>query len=296
MSFPTRRTFLQTAVAAIVSFLLPRGLRTGENPRSFWFLRTVTGESWEATDPIQWCLENARQPVLARASERLVTLDAADPQRVIRLVARRCELNLLEVRPGRVVVHFWGQQGQADLRPFFKHHALARQGVEVVLIDRKREVSMVQHGDDFLYGEPLAQDWPLKIYLRKWQRRHVEETHDWTAAPRTWAGFAWKGIEPNRIPWAAMKSAWRRTTPALCLNCDQPTILTNFGFPFSGMFNRCPRFLHVCGKCWRMFEDNSVTDVPRWMVANLDAQVWPDYDMVWDRKRKWEPPGDQVTG
>ena len=38
MSFPSRRTFLQTAVAAVASFFLPRGLRAGENSRSFWFL------------------------------------------------------------------------------------------------------------------------------------------------------------------------------------------------------------------------------------------------------------------
>jgi hypothetical protein len=36
-------------------------------------------------------------------------------------------------------------------------------------------------------------------------------------------GFAWKDIEPNRIPWAALKSAWRRTS-LVCLNCDRPTL------------------------------------------------------------------------
>ena len=93
--------------------------------------------------------------------------------------------------------------------------------------------------------------------------------------------------------WAALKSAWRRPTPLICLNCDQPTLLSNFGFPWSGMFNRRPFFIHVCGKCRRLFEDRSVKDVPRWMVANLDADVLPDYDMVWDRTKKWEPPGER---
>ena len=87
-----------------------------------------------------------------------------------------------------------------------------------------------------------------------------------------------------------MKSAWRRTTPPLCLNCDQPTLLTNFGYPWSGMFNRRPFFIHACWRCRRLFEDRSVTDVSRWLVANLDTGVWPDYDMVWDRTREWEPP------
>jgi hypothetical protein len=291
MSFPSRRSFLKTAGAAVASFFLPRGLRAGENSRSFWFLHTPTGESWAVADPVSWCLGNAQQPILERARERLVTLDTADPERVIRLVVRRCKLNLLELRPGRVVVHHWGQQGRADLRPFFKQHGLARKGVRVAPIDRKREVDTLQHGDDFLFGERLRRDWPWKVYWSKWQRRGVEEPDDWTAAPCTWAGFGWEGIEPNRIPWAALKSAWRRTAPLLCLNCDQPTLLTNFGFPWSGMFNRYPRFLSVCGRCRRLFEDNSVTDVAKWMVTNLDAEVWPDFDMVWDRARPWEPPG-----
>ena len=118
----------------------------------------------------------------------------------------------------------------------------------------------------------------------------TEEPGDWTAAPHTWSGFAWEGIEPNRIPWAALKSAWRRTTPLTCLNCDQPTLLTNFGFPWSGMLNRRLLFIHTCGKCRRLFEDRSVGDVGKWIVKNLEAEVWPDYDMVWDRTRTWEPP------
>jgi hypothetical protein len=140
MSFPTRRTFLQTVLAAVASLFLPRGVRAGGRP-GFWFLHTETGASWPVTDPVTWALANAHQPILERARERLVTLDTTDPQRVIRLVTRRCKLNLLELRPGRVVVHFWGSQGQGDLRPFFKRHGLATKGVRVTLIDRKREAS-----------------------------------------------------------------------------------------------------------------------------------------------------------
>jgi hypothetical protein len=285
MSFPTRRTFLQTALAAAASLFLPRFLLAKGNPRSFWFLHAPTGESWAVDDPVAWLLENARQPILERARERLVTLDAADPQRVIRLVVRRCGLNLLELRPGRVVVLHWGLQGRADLRPFFKQHGLARKGVKIALLDRKRESRTHQHGDDFLFGERLPLFWPWKAYWRKCQRRGVEEPDDWTAAPYSWSGYGWEGVEPGGIPWAALKSGWRRTSGLLCLNCDQPTLLVNFGFPWSGMFNRRPFFINVCGRCRRLFEDQSVTDVPGWMVANLDAGVWPDYDMVWDRTR-----------
>jgi hypothetical protein len=288
MSFPTRRTFLQTALAAAASLLLPRFLLTRGN--SIWFLHTSSGEAWAVDDPVAWSLEHAREPILERARERLVTLNATDPQRVIRLVVRRCRLNLLELGPGRVVVQFWGTQGQGDLRPFFKQHGLAMKGVQVALLDRKREVSTPRHGNDFLFGQPVPPFWPWKAYQTKWQRRAVGEPDDWTPAPCSGSNYCWEGVEQGRIPWAALKSAWRRTTPLICLNCDQPTTLVNFGFPWSGMFNRRPLLVHACGRCRRLFEDRSVGDVGKWIVANLDAEVWPDYDMVWDRTREWEPP------
>ncbi len=72
----------------------------------------------------------------------------------------------------------------------------------------------------------------------------------------------------------------------MCLNCDQPTILTNFGYPWTGLLNRSAKFVHVCGTCRRSFRDDSVKDVPGWMAANLDAEVRPDYEMVWDRRVK----------
>jgi hypothetical protein len=220
----------------------------------------------------------------------------ADPQRVIRLVVRRCRLNLLELRPGRVVVHFWGTQGQADLRPFFKQHSLAKQGVEVFLIDRKRETTTAQTGADFLYGERLGEAFPLDVYLEKRRRRAVEEPDDWTAAPHTWSGYAWNGVEPNRIPWAALKSAWRRTTPMLCPNCDEPTTLTNFGLPQWGMFNREARFVHACRQCRRRFQDYSIDrfDVATWLVSNLDAEVLPDFILWMGKPVRWMPPASDT--
>jgi hypothetical protein len=285
----SRRTFLKTVAAALASFLLPRSLRAEGRPR-FWFIHTETGAFWPVVDPVVWCLDNARQPILERASAGLLKLTPADGQRIIRLVTRRCKLNLLELRPGRVVVHHWGQQGQADLHPFFKHHGLARNDVLVTLIDRKRETSTVQTGADLLYGEQLAEEFPLRVYLEKWRQRAIEEPDDWTPAPHTCSGFAWEGIEPNCIPWCALKSAWRRTTPLICLNCDQPTILANFGHPSAGMFNRKLMFISVCPVCRRLFEDRSIGDVAKWVVKNLEAEVWPNYEMVWDRTRTWEPP------
>ena len=164
---PSRRTFLQTALGAAAALFLPRILLAQRNPCSFWFLHTNTGDCWAVVDPVTWALEHAWQPILEPARERLMTLDAADPQRVIRLVVRRCKLGLLELRPGRVVVHHWGQQGQGDLRPFFKQHGLATKSVKVALLDRKRETTTVQAGDDVLFGERLPLFWPWKVYWRK---------------------------------------------------------------------------------------------------------------------------------
>ena len=72
------------------------------------------------------------------------------------------------------------------------------------------------------------------------------------------------------------------------MNCDQPTLLSNFGLRQVGMFNRSPNFIHVCGACRRSFRDESVRDVAGWMALNLDAEVLPGFEMVWNRRVKWE--------
>ena len=101
------------------------------------------------------------EPVLERATEGLAKLTTYDGDRIIRLVVRRCRLNLLELHTEQVVVHHWGQQGLADLRPFFKTLRLARRRVEVVVRDRRKEVVAVKPGDDFLFGERLGRAFPL---------------------------------------------------------------------------------------------------------------------------------------
>src|SRR5580700_5002679 len=178
MSVPTRRTFLQATLAAAASLFLPRFLTAKGNPKSFWFLHAETGESWPVGDPVLWSLENARMPILERASKGLLKLTHKDGNRIIRLVVRRCKLDLLELRPGQVVVNYWGQNGYADLRPFFKQHCLARKEIKVVLIDRKKEVSTTQNGDDLLYGERLGEKFPLGLYLNKFQRRFEQQPDD----------------------------------------------------------------------------------------------------------------------
>ena len=285
MSNPSRRHFLQTTAAVTASLVLPRSLFARTPDRSFWFLHADARASWPVADPVRWSLDHAHEPVLERATEGLRKLTPDDGDRIIRLVVRRCRQNLLEFRPDQVVVHHWASH-RADLRAFFKMHRLARPEVEVVLRDRKKEIVTTQTGDDFLFGDRLAADFPLDLYLSKWSSRFTLQPDDWTAAPGTRSGYAWEGVEDNRIPWIALKAAWRRATPLICLNCDQPTILTNFGNPWTGMFNRTPKFVHVCGSCRRSFRDESVTDVPSWMGENLEAEARPDAEMVWDRRVK----------
>jgi hypothetical protein len=285
-----RRDFLKTI--AVASLPLPLIRLDGKSPASFFL--TPTGECRPVNDPVAWILANARQPFLERAKERLLQLSPSDHTRILRLVTRRCHFNLIEIEPQRVVVHHWGRTGLADLRPFFKQQRLTGPKVEIVLVDRKREVSTVKPGDDFLYGERLAPDWPLSAYLQKWERRDQLERDDWTAAPGTCSGFAWVGITPNRIPWAAMKSAWRRATPFQCPNCGQPTILVNFGLVQVGMCNRLANFIHVCHRCSRSFKDYSIGEVKPWLVKNLDAEVWPDHELIWGNLVKWAPTKPSV--
>ncbi len=130
-----RREFLQTTATIAGSLLLPKaGFAMPSS--NFHFIHTDTLNSWPVLDPVHWSLQNAYEPILARAAEGLAKLTLNDGERIIRLVIRRCSLNLLEVQGNKVHVQFWGQQGLADLRPFFKAHVLARPEIEVVLRDR----------------------------------------------------------------------------------------------------------------------------------------------------------------
>jgi hypothetical protein len=276
-----RREFLQTTAAIAGSLLLPKAVFATSAP-VFHFIHTDTLNSWPLTDPVQWSLQNAHQPILARAAEGLSKLTMNDADRIIRLVVRRCSLNLIELQPGRVIVDHWGSN-RADLKPFFKTHGLARPEIDVVLKDRKKETVTTLTGDSFRYGDPLASDFDQELFQSKWEKRFDKEADDWRAAPGTNSGFAWDGFPDGFIPWAAMKSAWQRDGSGFCLNCSGPTFLTNFGLRQVGMFNRSGFVVRVCGTCRRSFRDETV-DVKAWMVANLDAANLPESEMVWDKK------------
>ena len=85
-----------------------------------------------------------------------------------------------------------------------------------------------------------------------------------------------------------MKSAWRRGGSGVCQNCSGETLLVNFGLRQVGVFNRSANFVHVCDKCRRSYRDESVKDLPTWIVANLDQSVRPDAEMMWGKRLKLE--------
>lgn len=278
-----RREFLQTTAAIAGSMILPKAV-LATPALNFHFIHADSCKHWPVLDPVQWSLEHAHEPILARAAEGLAKLKTSDGDRIIRLVVRRCSLNLLELQPGRFVVDHWGSN-RADLRPFSKTHGQARPEIEVVLHDRRNETVSTLTGDSFLYGVPFASDFDLELFQSKWERRFENEADDLEAAHNTSSGFAWKGLPDGGVPWAALKSAWRRGVGVTCQNCSGPTILANFGLRQVGVFNRCGFIEHVCGACRRSFRDETV-DVKVWMTTNLDAEVWPGFEMVWGQRVK----------
>ena len=142
------REFLQSSAAIAGLFILPTSLFATPSS-NFHFLHVDSYKDWPVADPVLWSLENAHEPILARAAEGLSKLTECDGDRIVRLVVRRCSLNLLELQPGSVVVDHWGSH-RADLRNFFKTHGLARPEIEVVLRDRKKETVTTLTGDSFL--------------------------------------------------------------------------------------------------------------------------------------------------
>lgn len=280
-----RREFLQATAAITGSFILPTSI-FAQPSSNFHFIHAASCKHWPVADPVQWSLENAHEPILERAADGLGKLTPDDGDRIMRLVLRRSGLNLLEIQGNRVRVQFWGTNGQADLKPFFKTHGLARPEIEVVLRDRKHETVTTKSGDSFLYGVPLAPDFDLDLFQQKWASRFVNDSDDWLAAHGTSSGFAWDGLAEGSIPWAALKSAWRSGS-GVCLNCSGEMLLVNFGLRQVGVFNRAGFVEHVCGTCRRSFRNETV-DVKAWIVANLDSEVWPGFEMVWGKRLKLE--------
>lgn len=277
-----RREFLQSSVAFAGASFVPHNLFASPTPTNH-FIQTTTPNSWPIANPAQWCLDHKHDPILERAYDGLCNLSINDSDRIIRLAVRRCGLNLIDIHPNQVVVHHWSQL-LADLRPFFKEHLLTSPDVRVTLIDRKKEIATNKNGDDFLYGQTIAKDFPLEQFVSKWENRFQQESDDHLAAPMTNSGLAGDGLELGRIPWGALKSAWQRSQPTSCLNCSGETILVNFGYRQVGLFNRSPSFVSVCPQCRRSFVDDSIKDVAGWMAYNLETDFCTVGEVVWGRR------------
>jgi hypothetical protein len=277
-----RREFLQSSVAFAGASFVPHNLFASPTPTNH-FIQTTTPNSWPIANPAQWCLDHKHDPILERAYDGLCNLSINDSDRIIRLVVRRSGLNLVEIQENQVTVHHWSQQ-LADLRPFFKNHQLTNSAVQVMLLDRKKEATTHKTGDDFLYGQSIDKNFPIELFLNKWNNRFHQEADDHLAAPKTISGFAWDGLENGQIPWGALKSAWQRSQADSCLNCSGETILVNFGFRQVGLFNRSPNFVSVCPNCRRSFAGDSITDVAGWMVANLETDFFPVGEVVWGKR------------
>lgn len=277
-----RREFLQAGAAFTGISLVPKITFAAPTP-TFHFIQSSTLNSWPIVNPAQWCLDHKHDQILERAYDGLSNLSIGDSDRIIRLVVRRCRLNLIQVQENQVTAHHWSQQ-VADLRPFFKDHQLTSPAIPVTLLDRKKETTTHKIGNDFLYGQPIAKDFPLELFVSKWNNRFHEESDDQLAAPMTKSGFDWDGIEDGQIPWAALKSAWQRSQTTSCLNCSGETILVNFGYRQVGVFNSSPNFVSVCPNCRRSFVDESIEDVAGWMTANLKTDFCSVGELVWGKR------------
>jgi hypothetical protein len=171
-----------------------------------------------------------------------------------------------------------------------KAHALARADVRVLLHELKHGILVVTNGTEFLYGSPLHPAFPLQIYLDKWDQRDRHEPDDWTPAPHSWSNFCWPGIPPRSVPWAALKSAWRRSSAPSCMNCSGPMIVFQFGLWRATLLNLYPRFRYFCVGCKRCIEDDKLWEAEDWLRRNLEAETMPTHRRdLWGRLEPWQP-------
>jgi hypothetical protein len=252
-----------------------------------FLLHPASGDFWHVDDPVAWCLENALQPLLERASDRLLTLSTHDADRITTVVSRRTGIHFIELRPDQATVHYWVRL--ADLRPFSKKHGLALKSVKVFLREQKHGVIVLTNGaDEFMYGLPLRLAFPVEIYRAKHDHREIEEPDDGDLAPGSWSSYSWDGSDARTIPWAALKSIWRRERPPVCLNCDGPTLTFGFGWR-SSMLNKYPLVLRLCLSCRCYFENADLWEMDAWLKANLDERTLPRFERRWNGLHPWLP-------
>ena len=261
-------------------------------PPRYHFIHAATGESSAVDDPVAWCLEHARDPLLENARERLLQCDSrTDPQRILNVVYRRCGLNMAEVRPGHLVVHHW--TALADIRPFCKLHRLARPDVQVATVRHKEGLVVVQPGDGFLYGGLLGAGFPWDEYRQRWEHRHEGRADDAAASPCGRSSYRWEGVEAGRVPWAALKSIWRREQAIPCPNCDTPLAAWAFTWRHRTLLSMHGHVFRLCFACRRDFQE-STGGLRPWLAATLAPGLLPachdDGLRKTDLRPRWPAP------
>jgi hypothetical protein len=281
-----RREFLQASAAVagtmIVSPSFSGPIPGGEPPPKFVMFYVLSDEWWPTEDPVQWAATQQKNPLLSRVANRLLGERTQDDwTRIIGLFTRRFAVNLVELRPGRVILHYWGKR-KVDLKYFMRSEKLARPDIEVCELNRKLETIVRRSGEDFLSGSPMPIDFELDLFRHKWNRRFEQEANDSTeiAVDHSRLGrlefLCWPGLPNNAIPWSAMKSAWRNDLGlrSICPNCDKKMILVDFGGQPFGFCKYTFFTKHLCVGCQRMFlTDLDNTD---WITAHLDPDVMPE--------------------
>lgn len=242
------------------------------------FLHAPTGDMFPAADPVVWCLENARSPLLRAARERLLQcIGCTDRDRILNVVLRRCGLNLIEFRPGRVNVQYWTQL--ADLHPLLKSRGLLRADVQVALVRRKNGHITMQPGDQLLRGERAGPTFPFPAYRAQWDRRHEPQADDGTAAPASWSSYSWAGVAEGMIPWCVLKAVWRKDEAA-CPNCGEPLAVRSFDRRRNSWLSSTGSWAYrVCLTCGRSFTESLGPDPWDWLVERLAPDMLP---ALWD--------------
>jgi hypothetical protein len=241
---------------------------------AFYFIHNKKLDVWSITDPVQWCLDHKTDPMLERAWEGLSARSPDEGERILRLVLRRCGLILVEIDLPQVNVQHWGQL-VCDLRPFFKKQELTGDEIRVRLLNRKKEIATEKCGRDFLYGAPLAPNFPFEIVNQKWLQRSVIELDDDTLAPLSQQEVYTRNVGP--ITWGTLKSIWQRNDPDVCPNCEQSTsIVVSYRMRVCGFYRFSPDVIRICAKCRRSFVDSS-RNMREWIRENVDQRYWPEW-------------------
>ena len=288
MPTTTRRTFLQTAVAAVASFLLPRGLRA-EGRARFWFLHTETGDSWPVTDPVTWA-GKCTAADLGASLGGLAEIDACgrpahhqachpampvEPDRDSPWARRRAFLG--PAGTGRFASLFQGTQPGQERRPCHLDRPQTRNQHSPA----RRCLPLWRATDR---GIP-ARSVPGKVATagHRGAGRLASCPVQWVelllgggrAAPDSLAGFE-VGLAARERP--ALPELRPAHPP------DRLRLLRLW------LLQARAKGRAVCPLCSSRFEDDSPWDGPEWMRANLDEPLLPSADLMFGHPVTWTLP------